>query len=149
MPRRYFIKTYGCKMNEYDSARMADVLESGGDLKATDDPAEADVLLSNVAPQVLARLLGEPIPGPAPEGAQLKLNLLLARLPRLRDASVDPRDAFAGTFHVNESACQLQKAYEEAESGRIPTLAPCEKANSSATRWSASTSVTAICTTRT
>src|ERR1700751_776409 len=47
MSRRYFIKTYGCQMNEYDSARMADVLQAGGDLTATDDPAEADVLLMN------------------------------------------------------------------------------------------------------
>ena len=38
MPRRYFIKTFGCQMNEYDSARMADVLRAGADLVATDDP---------------------------------------------------------------------------------------------------------------
>src|SRR5271155_1178902 len=47
MQRRYFIKTFGCQMNEYDSARMADVLSAGGDLTATEDPAEADVLLMN------------------------------------------------------------------------------------------------------
>jgi tRNA-2-methylthio-N6-dimethylallyladenosine synthase len=47
MSRRYFIKTYGCQMNEYDSARMADVLHAGGDLTATDNAAEADVLLMN------------------------------------------------------------------------------------------------------
>ena len=46
MPRHYYIKTFGCQMNEYDSARMADVLREGG-LTATDDPAEADVLLMN------------------------------------------------------------------------------------------------------
>jgi tRNA-2-methylthio-N6-dimethylallyladenosine synthase len=65
MPRRYFIKTYGCQMNEYDSARMADVLEAGGDLKATADPAEADVLLMNTcsvrekAQEKVFSLLGE------------------------------------------------------------------------------------------
>jgi tRNA-2-methylthio-N6-dimethylallyladenosine synthase len=65
MPRRYFIKTYGCQMNEYDSARMADVLEAGGDLKATDDPVEADVLLMNTcsvrekAQEKVFSLLGE------------------------------------------------------------------------------------------
>ncbi|MDE2052972.1 MAG: tRNA (N6-isopentenyl adenosine(37)-C2)-methylthiotransferase MiaB, partial [Gammaproteobacteria bacterium] len=47
MSRRYFIKTFGCQMNEYDSARMADVLESGAGLARTEDPAEADVLLMN------------------------------------------------------------------------------------------------------
>src|ERR1700740_3115275 len=44
MPRRYFIKTFGCQMNEYDSARMADVLNAGAGLTATEDPHEADVL---------------------------------------------------------------------------------------------------------
>jgi phytoene dehydrogenase-like protein len=88
--------------------------------------AEATHVLANVAPAVLARLLGEPAPEPPPEGAQLKLNMLLARLPRLRDAAVDPREAFAGTFHVNESASRLAAAYAEASAGRIPELPPCE-----------------------
>jgi len=47
MAGRYHIKTFGCQMNEYDSARMADVLHSGLSLSATDDPAQADVLLMN------------------------------------------------------------------------------------------------------
>jgi tRNA-2-methylthio-N6-dimethylallyladenosine synthase len=47
MPGRYFIKTFGCQMNEYDSARMADVLRQSDGLTPTDDPAEADVLLMN------------------------------------------------------------------------------------------------------
>jgi len=59
---------------------------------------------------VLDRLLGRP-PAPAPEGAQLKLNLLLTRLPRLR-SGIDPRTAFAGTFHVRESATELETAGE-------------------------------------
>ena len=84
-------------------------------------------VLANVAPAVLAKLLGEPPPDdPAPEGAQLKLNLLLKRLPKLRDASIDPREAFAGTFHVNESAAQLAVAYAQAHAGEVPELAPCE-----------------------
>jgi phytoene dehydrogenase-like protein len=83
-------------------------------------------VLANVAPAVLARLLGEPEPDPPPEGAQLKLNLLVSRLPRLRDPSIDPREAFAGTLHVNESATQLAVAYAEAHAGRVPQLPPCE-----------------------
>src|ERR1700724_2595121 len=65
MPRRYFIKTFGCQMNEYDSARMADVLRAGGDLVATDDPAQADLLLMNTcsvrekAQEKVFSLLGE------------------------------------------------------------------------------------------
>jgi len=47
MPGRYFLKTYGCQMNEYDSARMADVLQAAEGYVATDDPALADLLLMN------------------------------------------------------------------------------------------------------
>jgi phytoene dehydrogenase-like protein len=82
-------------------------------------------VLANVAPTVLARLLSEPAVEP-PEGSQLKLNMLVKRLPRLRDSTVPPERAFAGTFHVNEGYAQLQAAYEEAASGRIPGLPPCE-----------------------
>ncbi|MFI6850566.1 NAD(P)/FAD-dependent oxidoreductase [Kitasatospora sp. NBC_00085] len=82
-------------------------------------------VLVNAAPATLARLLGEE-PGPAPEGAQLKVNMVLRRLPRLRDAATDPRDAFAGTFHIAESYGQLETAYAEAEAGRIPSAPPSE-----------------------
>ncbi|HTW38193.1 MAG TPA: tRNA (N6-isopentenyl adenosine(37)-C2)-methylthiotransferase MiaB [Steroidobacteraceae bacterium] len=47
MPGRYYIKTFGCQMNEYDSARMADVLEASDRLEPTNDPAAADVLIVN------------------------------------------------------------------------------------------------------
>jgi tRNA-2-methylthio-N6-dimethylallyladenosine synthase len=46
MPRVY-LKTFGCQMNEYDSARMADVLRDAAGYEPTDDPAEADLLLLN------------------------------------------------------------------------------------------------------
>ncbi|MFF7193490.1 phytoene desaturase family protein [Streptomyces sp. NPDC008079] len=84
-----------------------------------------DVLV-NAAPHTLAGLLGEAAPGPAPEGAQLKVNMLLRRLPRLRDTSVDPREAFAGTFHIAEGYEQLATAYEQAAAGRLPDAPPSE-----------------------
>ncbi|MGW4646931.1 phytoene desaturase family protein [Kitasatospora sp. NPDC004289] len=84
-------------------------------------------VLVNAAPAVLERLLGqEPGPGPGPEGAQLKVNMVLRRLPRLRDAAADPRDAFAGTFHIAEGYRQLATAYTEAAAGRIPSAPPSE-----------------------
>ena len=87
---------------------------------------ESRHLLANVAPSVLAGLLGDPAPAAAPEGSQLKLNLLLTRLPGLRDETVSAAEAFAGTFHVNESYEQLRRAYAQAAGGRIPDLPPCE-----------------------
>ena len=60
------------------------------------------------------------------EGSQLKVNMVVSRLPRLRDPAVAPEQAFAGTFHVNERYSQLQRAYDEAAGGRIPSDPPCE-----------------------
>jgi phytoene dehydrogenase-like protein len=62
----------------------------------------------------------------APEGAQVKVNLLLTRLPRLRDTEVAPEAAFAGTFHINELQSQLDAAYRVAARGEIPSPLPCE-----------------------
>ena len=78
------------------------------------------------APQVLSSLLGATDHAGTAEGSQLKVNMVLRRLPRLRDAAVDPSTAFAGTFHVNESYEQLATAHAEAAAGRIPTLPPAE-----------------------
>jgi tRNA-2-methylthio-N6-dimethylallyladenosine synthase len=47
MTRKLFIRTYGCQMNEYDSAKMADVLGDSHGLELTSDPERADVLLLN------------------------------------------------------------------------------------------------------
>lgn len=81
-------------------------------------------VLANVSPHELSRLLGDSAPV-KPEGAQLKVNMLLDRLPRLRD-SVDPREAFAGTFHIAEAYSQLESAYRCAASGTPPPRPPSE-----------------------
>lgn len=82
-------------------------------------------VLAGVTPTVLARLLGEPAPDVAP-GAQIKVNMMLTRLPRLRDQWVGPEQAFAGTFHINETMRQLDTAYAAAASGAVPDPLPCE-----------------------
>lgn len=61
-----------------------------------------------------------------PEGAQVKVNLLLTRLPRLRDHEVAAEAAFAGTFHINELATQLESAFDTASAGELPDPLPCE-----------------------
>lgn len=85
----------------------------------------AERVLANVTPAVLAGLLGEPAPETAP-GAQVKVNLMLRRLPRLRDERITPEQAFGGTFHINETFSQLAGAYDNAAAGRVPDPLPCE-----------------------
>ena len=69
-----------------------------------------------MTPAVLADLLGETAPEPA-EGSQVKVNLMLSRLPRLRDGSVTPEQAFGGTFHINQTLSHLDAAYTAAAAG--------------------------------
>lgn len=86
---------------------------------------QARVVLSNVTPAVLARLLGDPEPVLVP-GAQVKVNLMLRRLPRLADPAVTPEQAFSGTFHINETYRQLDAAFDRAAAGGVPNPLPCE-----------------------
>ncbi len=96
-----------------------------GDVTVGDQIIHAGTVLANVAPYELARLLGEKQPD-KPEGAQVKVNLLLKRLPRLRDAGVDAVAAFGGTFHANEGWGALDRAYATAAGGDIPSTLPVE-----------------------
>ncbi len=111
-----------------------------------DHSSSARWVLSNVAPAVLDRLRSRlrdrrPDGGAAAvgisagaagnpnhrrEGAQVKVNLLLKRLPRLLDGSVSPEAAFGGTFHINETWSQLDAAYRTAAAGSVPSPLPCE-----------------------
>lgn len=86
--------------------------------------ADADLVLWAAAPAVLDTLQGR-TPSPA-EGAQVKVNLLLSRLPKLREAGVDPAAAFGGTFHINETYTGLETAYQQALSGQVPSPMPAE-----------------------
>ncbi|MGA8255115.1 MAG: NAD(P)/FAD-dependent oxidoreductase, partial [Nocardioides sp.] len=88
------------------SAIRADAAGPGGEV--TYDSASgrhtvtARYVLANVAPWVLKILLGgEADAATKPEGAQLKINVMLDRLPRLR-SGVDPKLAFSGTLHLGE-----------------------------------------------
>ena len=80
-------------------------------------------VLAGVAPAVLDRLRGRDAPKPG--GAQLKINVLLSRLPRFR-SGVDPARAFAGTLHLDESYSDLENAYDTSVSGRVPDPLPGE-----------------------
>lgn len=87
---------------------------------------QAQHVLANVAPWVLRILLGEgEDPDTKPEGAQLKVNLLLSRLPRLR-SGIDPAVAFAGTLHLAEAASDLEVSWAAATRGELPDPLPGE-----------------------
>ena len=47
MPKKLFIRTFGCQMNEYDSDKMADVLNASEGVVKTDKPEDADIILFN------------------------------------------------------------------------------------------------------
>ncbi|MGZ5401749.1 MAG: phytoene desaturase family protein [Aeromicrobium sp.] len=86
---------------------------------------EADRVLCGVAPYILSCLLDEHLRPEKPRGAQLKINLLVDRLPRLK-SGVDPAIAFAGTLHLDESYEELERAHAEASAGSLPTKMPGE-----------------------
>ena len=79
---------------------------------------EAPHALSGVAPRALAAILFDE-PPPRPSGSQLKINLLVSRLPRLRSGD-DPAVAFAGTFHVDEAMSQVESLHAAAAQGEQP-----------------------------
>ena len=85
---------------------------------------EARFVLANVSRPVLDGLLGRSTEHDI-EGAQVKVNMLLKRLPQLK-AGTDPVAAFGGTLHINENFSQLQTAYDKAARGEIPNPLPCE-----------------------
>ncbi|MBW9216227.1 NAD(P)/FAD-dependent oxidoreductase [Mumia sp. zg.B53] len=99
----------GAEIRTGVTVRAVDADTDGVVVHADGLDVEARWLLSGVAPYVLAGLLGDPLPS-KPEGSQLKINLLVDRLPRLK-SGVDPTVAFAGTFHLGETYEELERAF--------------------------------------
>jgi phytoene dehydrogenase-like protein len=91
----------------------------------TAQAVDAGVVVWAAAPSVLDELTGRAGAADRPSGSQLKVNMVLARLPRLRSGA-DPATAFAGTFHVDESAAQLDAAHRQAAAGQLPDVVPFE-----------------------
>ena len=85
---------------------------------------DAGHAVSGAAPAVLDDLLGTAA-GARPSGAQLKVNMVLRRLPGLRSGA-DPATVFAGTVHVDEAAGQLDAAYAQSVAGQLPDVVPFE-----------------------
>ena len=102
---------------ESTSAGVTVELENG-------ETVTGEYLLSNAAPGVLAKLRQRPAPK-CLDGSQMKINILLKRLPQLK-SGIDPRLAFAGTFHANESFTQCESVFAEAHNGVMPQKMPIE-----------------------
>jgi len=84
MTGKLYIKTHGCQMNEYDSAKMADVLAASHGLVLTDNEGEADVILVNTCS--------------IREKAQEKVFSQLGRWKQLKKANPALEWGYAGTL---------------------------------------------------
>ena len=97
MPRKLYIKTFGCQMNEYDSQKMADVLRAEqGDLQATDSPDDADIILFNTCS--------------VREKAQEKVFSDLGRVRELKRARPDLVIGVGGCVASQEGAAIVRRA---------------------------------------
>jgi phytoene dehydrogenase-like protein len=109
------------------NSQATQILSSDDGVKVSIESGEVVTgryLLSNAAPQVLAKLRGRSAPKSL-DGSQLKINILLKRLPQLK-SGMDPRLAFAGTFHANESFTQFESVFRDAQAGVMPEKMPIE-----------------------
>ena len=96
MQKKVYIKTFGCQMNEYDSAKMADVLEAANGMVTTDRPEDADVILLNTCS--------------VREKAQEKVFSDLGRLRELKIANPDLIIGVGGCVASQEGAAILKRA---------------------------------------
>ena len=96
MPGKLHIKTHGCQMNVYDSAKMADVLAAEHGLELTDDESAADVILVNTCS--------------IREKAQEKVFSQLGRWRKLKAANPDVLIGVGGCVASQEGAAILQRA---------------------------------------
>jgi phytoene dehydrogenase-like protein len=91
------------------------------------ETVEARFLLVNFGLNVLAKLLGKPYqPDATDEGSVFKINMLLRRLPKLKATRYAEREAFCGTFHIDEGYEEMKASYEQAKQGKLPDKVPSE-----------------------
>jgi phytoene dehydrogenase-like protein len=104
-------KALGVEMRS--SAEVSRISESSEGVQvelANGERITSRVCLAGFSPEVLKKVANIPAPNYR-EGSQLKVNMVLTRLPQLR-SGLSPETAFAGTFHIDESYSQLELAFE-------------------------------------
>jgi len=94
--QKLYIKTFGCQMNEYDSAKMADVLDAAHGMITTDSPEDADVILFNTCS--------------VRERAQEKVFHDLGRVKHLKHARPDVIIGVGGCVASQEGAAIVARA---------------------------------------
>lgn len=107
------------------SAKVNDIDADASGVQVTDinnRKFQADYFLSNAAPEFVSEKINS---RSSLEGSQIKINMLLKRLPQLK-SGIDSKLAFAGTLHLNESFNELERAYDQAVMGNIPDVIPAE-----------------------
>jgi phytoene dehydrogenase-like protein len=118
-------KQYGAQiLTNSDVTEIEESVDAIAVKTASGETYSAKHLLFAAAPQLLAKLRGQVQPKSL-EGSQIKINMLLKKLPRLKSGD-DPRLAFAGTFHTDEGYSELEFALNEAKSGLVPKKLPLE-----------------------
>src|SRR5437899_2815674 len=91
------------------------------------EAVEARFLLVNFGRNVLAKFTGRLFqPDRTDEGSVFKINMLLRRLPKLKDKKYPATEAFCGTFHSDEGYQQMNISFDQASGGRLPEKTPCE-----------------------
>src|SRR4051812_2945835 len=96
MPHKYYIKTFGCQMNEYDSGKMADVLHAAHGMVAAETPEDADVILFNTCS--------------VRERAQEKVFHDLGRIRHLKEQRADLIVGVGGCVASQEGAAIVDRA---------------------------------------
>jgi len=94
--KKLYIRTFGCQMNEYDSAKMADVLDAAHGLAPTNDPEQADVILFNTCS--------------VREKAQEKVFSDLGRVKHLKRRNPDLIIGVGGCVASQEGAAIIERA---------------------------------------
>lgn len=87
---------------------------------------DARFVLFNCSSDVANRLLPGVYAEEQVEGSVFKINMLLRRLPRLKDPAAHPAEAFAGTFHVHEGYAHMLDAYRAAQTSTLLRRIPAE-----------------------
>lgn len=100
-----------------DPASTAEITYQQGDQTHT---VTASYVLVNAAPTALEKLIPDySAPTQNVEGSAFKINMIVKRLPRLK-SGIDPKIAFAGTFHIDEGYQDQINAYNAVQRGELP-----------------------------